>query len=79
MKAYLGVDIQIRILFTSVFVKGDQSTSRFGRFMPEEEAPSTDWIVGWVGPRNGLKSVEERKFLPPQGLKILPLVCLPHS
>jgi hypothetical protein len=30
---------------------------------PEERAPGTHWIGGWVGPRARLAAVEERKIL----------------
>jgi hypothetical protein len=50
------------------------------RFNPEEGAPGTHWIGGWVGARAGLDAVEERKnLLPPSGIKPLFLRCLPRS
>jgi hypothetical protein len=64
MKAYGGVDVQIRIFLTSTLVGGEWSASCPGRFTPEERAPGTHWIGGWVGPRAGLDDVEMRKFFP---------------
>jgi hypothetical protein len=40
---------------------------------PEERAPGTHWIGGWVDPRDGLDDVEKRKFLTIPGLELLPL------
>jgi hypothetical protein len=40
---------------------GDRLALRPGRFTPRDRAPDTHWIGGWVGPRVGLNSVEERK------------------
>jgi hypothetical protein len=40
------------------------SASRPGRFAPEEIAPDTHWIGGWVGSRVRLDAVEKRKLLP---------------
>jgi hypothetical protein len=31
---------------------------------PEERAPGTRWIAGWVGPRASLEDLEKREFLP---------------
>jgi hypothetical protein len=70
MKAYRGVDVQIHIFLTSVLVGGEWSASRLGRFTPEERAPSTHWIGGWVGLRAGLDDMENWKFLPPPGLEL---------
>jgi hypothetical protein len=39
------------------------STSRPGRFTPEERAPGTHWIEGWVDLRAGLDDLEKRKFI----------------
>jgi hypothetical protein len=41
------------------------SASRLGRFTPEEEAPGTHWVGGWVDPRVGLDSIEKRKIYLP--------------
>jgi hypothetical protein len=40
---------------------------------PEERAPGTHWIGGWVDPRAGLDSAEKRKFLTLPGLELRPL------
>jgi hypothetical protein len=68
MKAYGGVDVQIHIFLTSALVRGEWSASRPGRFTPEERAPGTHWIGGWVNPRAGLDDVEKWKFLTLPGL-----------
>jgi hypothetical protein len=31
---------------------------------PAKEAPDTNWIRGWVGPRTGLDAMEKRTFCP---------------
>jgi hypothetical protein len=43
---------------------------------PEERAPGTHWIRGWVDPTAGLDDVEKRKFLTLPGLERRPL-CRP--
>jgi hypothetical protein len=40
---------------------------------PEEKAPGTHWIGGWVDPGAGLDDFEERKFLTLPGLELRPL------
>jgi hypothetical protein len=61
---YGGVDVQIHVFLTLALVGGEWSASRPSSFTPEERAPSTHWIGGWVGPRTGLDNVEGRKILP---------------
>jgi hypothetical protein len=39
MKAYGGVEVQIRVLLTWALTAGEWSDSRFGRFTPAERAP----------------------------------------
>jgi hypothetical protein len=73
MKAYGGVDVYIHIFLTSALVGGESSASRPCRFTPEERAPGTHWIGGWVGLRAGLHDVEKRKFLTLPGLQPRPL------
>jgi hypothetical protein len=73
MKAYGGMDVYIHIFLTSAQAVGESSTSRPGRLTTEERAPPTHWIGGWVGPRDGLDDVEERKFLTLPGLELRPL------
>jgi hypothetical protein len=66
MKKNGGVDVEIHIFLTS-------STSRPGRFTPEERIPSTHCIGGWVGPRAGPDDVKKTKFLTLPGLELRPL------
>jgi hypothetical protein len=73
MKAYGGVDVYIHIFLTSALAGGQWWASRPGRFTPEERAPGTRWIGGWVDPRVGLDDVEKWKFLTPPGLELRPL------
>jgi len=41
---------------------GDKwSASCPGHLTPEETAPETNWIGGWVGPKAGLDEVVKRK------------------
>jgi hypothetical protein len=42
------------VCLTSALVGDEWSASHPGRFTPEERAPGTHWIGGWVGPRTGL-------------------------
>jgi hypothetical protein len=65
MKAYVGVDRYIHIFLTLALARGEWSASRPGRFTPEETAPGTHWIGGWVDPRAGLNDVVNYgKFVP---------------
>jgi hypothetical protein len=73
MKAYRGVNIYIHIFLASALVGVEWSASRPCRFTPEERAPGTHWIGGWVGPRAGLDNVEKRKFLTLPSLELRPL------
>jgi hypothetical protein len=50
MKAYRGVDVEIHIFLTLALVGGEWSASRPGSFTPEERAPGTHYIGGWVDP-----------------------------
>jgi hypothetical protein len=45
------------------------SSSRPGGFTPRERAPITHWIGGWVGPRTGLDTGEEKNSQPLLGLE----------
>jgi hypothetical protein len=79
MKAYGGVDIEIRIFLTSALAGGEWSASRPCRFTPGEIDASTHWIGDWVGPRAGLNDVEKRKFVTLPGLELRPLGRAAHS
>jgi hypothetical protein len=59
MKVHGGIDVQSHIFLTSALVGGEWSASRRGGFNPEESAPGTHWIGGWVDPRAGLGDVEK--------------------
>jgi hypothetical protein len=59
MKAYGRVDVLVHIFLTSALAGGEWSPSRPDRFTPEERAPGTHWIGGWVGLRAGLDDVEK--------------------
>jgi hypothetical protein len=61
----------------SVLVGGEWSASSTGRFTPEERAPGTHRIGGWVGPRACLDDVEKRKFLTMPELELLLLYVQP--
>jgi hypothetical protein len=67
------VDVYIYISLTSALGGGEWSTSRPGHFTPEERAPGTHWIGGWVDLRVGLDDLEKRKFLSLPGLELRPL------
>jgi hypothetical protein len=70
MKTYGGVDVYIHVFLTSALIGGEWSASRTDRFTPEERAPVTHWIGGWVDPRTGLDDVERRRILPLPGLEL---------
>jgi hypothetical protein len=70
MKAYGGVDVQIRVFLTLALVRGEWSASRHCRFNPGENAPGSHWIECWMDPRAGFDDVEKRKFLTLPGLKL---------
>jgi hypothetical protein len=72
MKAHGGVDVYIHIFLASALVGGEWSGSRPGRFTPEERAPGTNWIGGWVDPRASLDDVGKRKFLLLPGFELRP-------
>jgi hypothetical protein len=76
MKAYGKVDVQFYIFLNSALAGGEWSASRPIRFTPDERAPGTHWIEGWVDPRAGLEDVEKRKFLTLPGRE-LRLLCRP--
>jgi hypothetical protein len=73
MKTYGAVDVYIHVISTLALLGGKWSASGPGRFTAGERTPSTHWIGGWVGQRNGLDDVKKRKILPPPGLEIRPL------
>jgi hypothetical protein len=59
MKTYWGVEVEAQAFLTSALDGGEWSTSRPGRFTPEEGAPVTNWVGGWVGPRSGLDKITD--------------------
>jgi hypothetical protein len=59
MKTYEEVGVEIQIFLTSALAGGEWSTSRPGCFTPEERAPGTHCIGGWVDSREGLDDVEK--------------------
>jgi hypothetical protein len=71
MKAYRGVDVEIHMFLFSALAGGEWSASRLCRLTPEERAPDTHWIGGWVDPRAGLDDLET-KFLSLPGLELRP-------
>jgi hypothetical protein len=63
---------------TSVLYGGKCLASRFGRFIPKENAPRTHGIGGWVDPRNGLEAVKKRKIsCPYRELNLNPTAAQP--
>jgi hypothetical protein len=73
MNTYGGVGVQIKVLLTLTFIRGEWSASCPSHFIPGERAPRTHWIGGWVGPRAGLDNMEKKKCLTPLGLELRPL------
>jgi hypothetical protein len=56
-------------LLTSALHVGEWLASRPNRFAPEEIAPGTHWIGGWVGHRRGLDAMEKKEILPLPGIE----------
>jgi len=50
---------------TSALDRCEWSVSRPGHFTPRERASATDWIGGWMGPRDGLDTVMNRNIPSP--------------
>jgi hypothetical protein len=73
MKSNGEVNVYIHIFLTSALVGGEWSASRPGHSTPEEIAPDTHWIGGWVGPRVDLDDVERRNFFTLPELELRPL------
>jgi hypothetical protein len=46
--------------FDLAIIRDEWSATRPGRFAPEERAPFTHWIGGWVNLRASLDDVEKR-------------------
>jgi hypothetical protein len=59
MKTYGGVDVQIHVVLILALVGAEWSASRICRFFPEERAPGTHWIGGWVDLKAGLDDIEK--------------------
>jgi hypothetical protein len=57
MKTYWGVEVWLYTFLTSALDGGEWSASQPGRFTPNERAPGTHCIGGWVGPRAVLDTV----------------------
>jgi hypothetical protein len=70
MNAYVGVDVLIHILLTSILTGGEWSASRRRRFTPGERDPGNRWIGSWVDLRAGLDDLVKREFLTLQGLEL---------
>jgi hypothetical protein len=49
----------MRVFLNLALVVCQWSASRLGRFTTGERSPSTQWTVGWVGPRTSLNVVEK--------------------
>jgi hypothetical protein len=45
------VEVYLHSFLTSALGGGEWSVSRIGRFSSRERAPGTNWIGGWVGPK----------------------------
>jgi hypothetical protein len=79
MKTYGGKNVKIHVFLTPALVEYDWSASRPGRFTPDERAPDTHWIGGWVEPRTGLDDMERRKNFALIGTRTLPFGYLARS
>jgi hypothetical protein len=59
MKTFMGVYVQICVLFTSTLVGSEWSTASLYSFTSEGKSPGIRWIRGWVDPRTGLDGMEK--------------------
>jgi hypothetical protein len=59
MKTYGRVGVEIQVFLTFALAGREWSASRPGRFIPDERAPGTHWIEGWVGPTASLDDMEK--------------------
>jgi hypothetical protein len=53
--------VRLHLFLTSAQDGGDWSDSLPGHFTPEERAPGTHWLGGWVGPKVGLDVVANKQ------------------
>jgi hypothetical protein len=67
-----GVNIysKIHVFLTSALVGGEWPAPRLCRFTPEERAPGTHYIRGWVALRACLDDMEKQKLLALLGLEL---------
>jgi hypothetical protein len=70
VKTYGGMVVSIHVSLISTLVGGEWSALRPCRSTSGEEAPGTNGIGGWVGPRAGVDDMEKRKFLILPGLEL---------
>jgi len=56
------VEVELHAFLTLVLDGGKWSASCPGHFTPEERAPGTHWIGGWVGPTANLDTVAKGKI-----------------
>jgi hypothetical protein len=64
MKTYWGKGIMAPPFIILVLYGGEWSAAHPYRFTPEETAPATHCIGGWVNSRAGLGSMEKKNLLP---------------
>jgi hypothetical protein len=69
MKTYGVVDVHHRVFLTSAIVRNEWRASRPGRFTPEERAPATHWIDGWMDPQSRSGRHREVEILAPTGTR----------
>jgi hypothetical protein len=58
MKTYEGVEVSLHLTFLDFGTRWRLVIS----FTPEEGAPGTHWIRGWMGLTVGLDAMEKRKI-----------------
>jgi len=57
------MEVRLHALLTSALHVGEWSSSRRGRFTPEEIGHVTCWIGDFLGLRSGLDALAKRKLL----------------
>jgi hypothetical protein len=67
------VEVQIRVILTSIPVRGEWSVSRPCRFTPRETATGTPMTGSWVRYTSDLDDMEKWKFLTRPGLELRPV------
>jgi hypothetical protein len=64
VKIYEGAEVHLHAFLTVALDGGEWSAIISGCFNPEERAPSTNSVEGWMGITAGLETVEREEPMP---------------